>query len=152
MDKIKKQVEDAFSQIDWKVEIDTKWMGKEIKETIILPDYLQVGLRDKIEQYITDKRSVSEKIYIGQIGSTQLTGAKLIKEVEKIANISGVKTEDLKISHNEENALYIKYKLPYSDIKLDVLAKGEYDRVVYQYKQDYNTMLRIQNTKRIANV
>ena len=152
MNEIDKQVEEAFSNIDWKVEIDTKWMGREIKETLILPTYLQEGLKDNIRRYVSEKRSVSETIYVGQIGSNIVTGDKVINELNIISKKAGVKNEDLKIHLDEENEnICVSYKLPWSQIKLDVLAKGEYDRVVYKYKQDYETMLRIQHTKKLAD-
>jgi len=153
MDNIDKQLEDVFSNIDWKVEIDTKYGVNHYKETLMLPKYIRDHVTDIIRGYIRDKNTITETIYFGQIGNSVFTVDKLISEINKISEKAGISIDEMKIRVGDDNneEFTIEYKIPWSIIKLDELAKLATEREIRKYVTDYETMVRVIETKESAN-
>src|SRR5882724_3430293 len=72
---------EILKNIDWKVEIRTSWQGKKIQEDLMLPKYRRDGIKEQIERYIEEGTKATQDIYVGRIGSVDLSIEKLEKEM-----------------------------------------------------------------------
>jgi hypothetical protein len=130
------------------IEIKNQWVKPEVVEKVKLPEFTREFLTERLAGLIKNGQRIQEKIYIGQIGADYVTASKLISEINKICTDNSVKPEEVKIDEDvEDKYLILSFKKAYSPIKIDVLAKGMYEKEVRNYRNDYETMLRVMNTK-----
>lgn len=134
------------------IEIKNQWAKPEVIEKVKLPGFRREFLVNQLAKIIKNKQRRSERIYIGQIGADWMSARILIERINKVCTDNNIDAGELRVDQDEDERDYLilSFNSEYTPVKIDVLAKGMYEREVNEYRKDYETMLRVMNTKECA--
>jgi hypothetical protein len=151
-----------LKNFNWKVEIRTQWLGKKIEKDVLLPSSYQELIEKLLQEHINSGKDVFDNTYTSLGGSEKCDVEMLVKHIQAFKRKYAGKLRTHIDEYNkfpisvhatgddgDEGCITIRGKIEYDKNYLINYAQREFARYSYQYKQEYDTMIRIQNTEKI---